>query len=65
MKKTRECGEWDSEFIVLKEACADLNIYAVEARYPSSLELLAEDARKAMDDAGLIWNFVSTRLPGR
>ena len=59
------CLERDSEFIVLKEACADLNIYAVEARYPSSLELLAEDARKAMDDAGLIWNFVSTRLPGR
>lgn len=61
----KTCIEQEPEFSVLKEACADLNVYAVEARYPSSLELTSNDAEKAIRDAERIWYFVSLRLPDR
>lgn len=61
----KTCIEQESEFIALKEACADLNVYAVEARYPSSLSLASNDAGKAICDAERIWNFVSLKLPDR
>lgn len=61
----KTCIEQESEFIALKEACADLNVYAVEARYPSSLDLASNDAGKAICDAERIWNFVSLKLPDR
>ncbi len=61
----KTCIEQEPEFSVLKEACADLNVYAVEARYPSSLELTSNDAEKAIRDAERIWHFVSLRLLDR
>lgn len=47
-----ECLVWDSSFRSFLKECADLNNYAVEARYPGPGDTYNEgDARRALESA--------------
>ena len=58
------CLEFDSDFNGLRYAATMLTPFAVTTRYPGDLpDISAQEAKDALDQAQLIWNFVYSRMP--
>lgn len=53
----------DADFLVLKDEVTMVTPYSVEARYPEFEEPLLEDARKTIDIARKVRDFVLEKLP--
>jgi len=53
----------DADFLVLKDEVTMVTPYSVEARYPEFEEPLLEDARKIIDIARKVRDFVLEKLP--
>ncbi|MFH0926532.1 MAG: HEPN domain-containing protein [bacterium] len=72
LKKTHDledllayCGDFDSEFLSLKEECSLLNEYVVEARYPGDLpfeSITGDEAKEAVEAAGKIETLVIKKV---
>jgi len=58
----KECIQVDPDFNSLKVPCADLNVFSIEARYPSALTIDNKDVDKALADASAISIFLLRKL---
>lgn len=56
-------GQRDTTFLTLKDVVVLLTPYAVEARYPEFEEPRLEDAKKAVEIAEEVKDFVLEKLP--
>jgi HEPN domain-containing protein len=60
---SKECIKLDPDFDSIKNPCADLNVFSIEARYPSSLTIESNDVDKAPEDASAVSAFIVGKLP--
>jgi hypothetical protein len=58
----KECMNVDPDFSSLKDCCADLNVFGIEARYPSALTIDIKDVDKALADASEISAFITKKV---
>jgi len=56
------CSEFDNSFNDIYEAAVLLTPYSVIPRYPAELELIEQDAEKAMEHAKILLDFVNSKL---
>ncbi len=56
-------SEKDAEILCLREKGAEVTDYAINTRYPEFEEPLLEDAKKAVEIAAQIRQFILERLP--
>ena len=56
------CADFQAAFTNFFEDCEDLEVYATKARYPSLIEIEEINAKTALRQARLIFNFVSKLL---
>ncbi|GBR76691.1 DNA-binding protein [Candidatus Termititenax persephonae] len=57
-KLNKECISLNQEFAAVENACAELNDYGVQPRYPHELEIEQEDVTNALKHTQIILAFV-------
>lgn len=58
----RRCIRYDNAFSDLADNCEELEVYATGTRYPSRVEIESRDAEKALQQALVIFKFVTERV---
>ena len=56
------CSDIDSAFGVLFNDCEELEVYATETRYPLRIEIDDTHAERALQQAWIIYNYVSKKV---
>ncbi|MEW5866405.1 MAG: HEPN domain-containing protein [Bacillota bacterium] len=56
------CGGYDQGFAELQERCIDLTDYGVQVRYPFHLDIEESDAKRAIENARKVREFVVSRI---
>ena len=57
-----QCSELDKSFLEFRKDCEKLTLYATRTRYPSKIEIDDDDAKKALQQALNIYEFVSEKI---